>query len=123
MKTVARNVTICHEMAHVFLGRLLISLPETHANECLTDLTPVYLGLGSVMLNGCMSAQVNGVFTMNGDAAGCADFCIVHCPKCDSKLRLPAEHGGNVRCPRCSHTFASTTMLPIALAQGGDVLE
>ncbi|MCG3201207.1 MAG: hypothetical protein NFCOHLIN_01073 [Gammaproteobacteria bacterium] len=34
---------------------------------------------------------------------------IVTCPKCQTKLRLPAGNSGSVRCPACKHSFSATT--------------
>lgn len=44
---------LAHEIAHKFLHRRGISLPETQANEELTDLATVYMGFGKLSLNGC----------------------------------------------------------------------
>lgn len=44
--------TIAHEIVHQFLNINNIRFKDTIANERLTDLTCVYLGLGKIMLNG-----------------------------------------------------------------------
>lgn len=49
---------LAHELSHKFLHKHAIELKETVANECLTDITSVYLGFGKYVLNGkCYKAE------------------------------------------------------------------
>ncbi len=34
---------------------------------------------------------------------------VVRCPQCDAAMRLPRGKSGRVKCPSCSHRFATTT--------------
>ena len=47
--------TLCHELAHVLLQRIRIHADLDNDEELFTDMTCVFLGLGDVMLNGCVS--------------------------------------------------------------------
>jgi DNA-directed RNA polymerase subunit RPC12/RpoP len=42
---------LAHEVTHIYLYRLGLSLDETMQNEILTDTAATYLGLGSLILN------------------------------------------------------------------------
>ena len=42
---------LAHEVTHIFLYRIGLSLEDTEQNEILTDTTATYLGLGNIILN------------------------------------------------------------------------
>ena len=49
---------LAHELSHKFLHKHTIEFTETFANECLTDITSIYLGFGKYALNGkCYKAE------------------------------------------------------------------
>lgn len=48
---------LAHELAHKYLHRRGISLPVTQDNEELTDLATIFMGFGSLSLNGCHTTQ------------------------------------------------------------------
>ncbi len=37
------------------------------------------------------------------------DRVLVPCPRCTTRLRLPAGKSGTVHCPQCAHTFTAST--------------
>lgn len=47
--------TLCHELAHVLLQRIRVHADIDNDEELFTDMFCVFLGLGDVMLNGCVS--------------------------------------------------------------------
>jgi len=49
--------TLCHEICHKWLQVKGIVQPIEIENERLTDITAVFLGLGKIMLNGCVSTD------------------------------------------------------------------
>jgi hypothetical protein len=46
------GATLAHELAHHFLEKRGVRLPNESENERLTDLATVYIGLGKLTLNG-----------------------------------------------------------------------
>ena len=54
--------TICHELAHIFMYRTRIHASLVADEEELTDMICVYLGLGDVMLNGCVSTYTESTY-------------------------------------------------------------
>ena len=48
--------TLCHELAHVLLRQIRVHAVVDNDEELLTDMTCIFLGLGDVMLNGCVSS-------------------------------------------------------------------
>src|SRR3989442_1554225 len=50
--------TLCHEICHKWLQVNGISCPVEIENEILTDITTVFLGLGKIMLNGCLCVNI-----------------------------------------------------------------
>ena len=51
--------TLCHEICHKWLQVNGISCPVEIENEILTDITTVFLGLGKIMLNGCLCVNIH----------------------------------------------------------------
>jgi len=50
-------VTLCHELCHKWLQINGIRSEPEADNEILTDVTTIFLGLGKIMLNGCIAAK------------------------------------------------------------------
>jgi hypothetical protein len=63
--------TLCHEISHKWLQVHGIKSPMAADidNEILTDITCVYLGLGKIMLNGCMTTSTRHEKTDDGTCA------------------------------------------------------
>jgi len=56
-KKFALGCIIAHEMTHAFLFRRDIILNDPQENEMFTDLATIFLGLGKLVINGCISAN------------------------------------------------------------------
>jgi hypothetical protein len=54
-KKLALGAIIAHEMTHAFLFKIDLVLDDIKENEAFTDLTSIYLGLGKLILNGCIT--------------------------------------------------------------------
>jgi len=58
--------TLCHEVCHKWLQVNGIRSSTEIDNEILTDIASVFLGLGKIMLNGCMTTNVRYETISNG---------------------------------------------------------
>jgi hypothetical protein len=56
-KRFALGGIIAHEMTHAFLFEREIILEDPQENEALTDLASIFIGLGKLILNGCITAS------------------------------------------------------------------
>jgi hypothetical protein len=48
---------LAHEITHAFLAYRGIILKNSNENEMFTDLTTIYIGLGKLILNGCIARE------------------------------------------------------------------
>jgi len=51
-KAYATGAIVAHEITHAFLFSKGIGFPDTQANELLTDVSTIFIGLGKLLLNG-----------------------------------------------------------------------
>ena len=54
-KNFALGGIIAHEMTHAFLFKREIILEDPQENEAFTDLAAIFIGLGKLVINGCVT--------------------------------------------------------------------
>ena len=52
-----RGGILAHEMTHAFLFKREIILEDPQENEAFTDLAAIFIGLGKLVINGCINAS------------------------------------------------------------------